>query len=55
MKFKVEVTETLQKVVEVEAVSLARAIYEVSTEYSKGHIRLDELDYKGFEVKEYKE
>lgn len=55
MKFKIEVTETLQKIVEVDADSLTEAITFVGQDYDKGEIVLDGMDFVGYEIKEFKE
>lgn len=55
MRFKIEITETLQKVVEVKAKTLTEAIIKVGQQYADGELMLDAADYKGYEVKEFKE
>ena len=55
MKYKIEVTETLQKIVEVEAFTLAEAICAVGKNYSDGEIALDGMDFAGYKICEYKE
>ena len=55
MKYKIEVTETLQRVVEVEADRLSNAIIQVTSDYDSGEIVLDAMDFVGFEIKEFKE
>lgn len=55
MKYTIEITETLQKVVEVEADSLSNAIFEVAKDYRGGEIVLDHNDFVGFTILEYKE
>lgn len=55
MKFKIEITETLQKIVEVEAESLSEAITSVGQDYSKGEIVLYDTDFVGYEISEFKE
>ena len=51
-KFKIEITETLQRTVEVEAESLSEAICKVGTDYDKGEIVLGSEDFTGYEIKE---
>lgn len=53
MKYQIEITETLQKVVEVEARSLSEAITKVATDYSNGEIVLDGMDFVGYEIKDF--
>lgn len=55
MKFKIEIRETLQKVVEVDADSLTDAITAVGQDYSIGEIVLDDMDFIGYEINEFKE
>ena len=55
MKYKIEITETLQRVVEVEAENRTEAIMKVSKDYDDGEIILDVMDFKGFEIREFKE
>ena len=55
MKYKVEITETLQKVIEVEAKSLSDAITKVATDYDDGEIVLDAMDFVGYGINEFKE
>lgn len=55
MKYKIEITETLQKVIEVEAENLSEALTTVCVDYKKGEIVLDDMDYVGYDIKEYKE
>ncbi len=55
MRFKIEITETLQRVVEVKAPSLNDAIIKVAGMYQDGEIILNEEDYKGYKINEYKE
>lgn len=43
-KFNIEITETLQKVVTVEAKTLAEAIEKVKEDYNDGEIELDAMD-----------
>ena len=55
MKFKIEITETSQRIIEVEAETLTEAITKVGQDYSTGGIVLDETDFIGYEITEYKE
>lgn len=55
MKFNIEITETLQKVVEVEARSLSEAITKVAKDYKDGEIVLDAMDFVGYEIKSFQE
>lgn len=52
MKYNVQITETLQRIVEVEATSAEDACVSVRQMYRNEEIVLDEGDYKGadFEV-----
>ena len=45
MKYQVEITETLQKTVEVEAENESEAISEVEGQYYSGEIELDSSDF----------
>lgn len=54
-KFKIEITETLQKVVEVKAESLTEAITKVAVDYGGGEIVLGAEDFKEYKIGEYKE
>lgn len=55
MKVKVEITETLQRIVEVDAECVAEGVGKVTLEYAAGNIVLDETHFTGFEIKEYTE
>lgn len=55
MKYKVEVTETLQRIIEVEADSIFQAVEAVANDYSRGEIVLDSMDFIGYDIKEYQE
>lgn len=55
MKFKIEITETLQRVVEVKANNLSEAISKVMEDYDNLNIVLDHDDFVEFSIKEYKE
>ncbi len=54
MKVKVEITETLKRIVEVDAESVAEGVGKVALEYGAGNIILDENHYNGCTIKEYK-
>lgn len=54
-KYQIEIEETLQKVVEIEANSLDEAIDIAQNRYSNQEYILDYEDYKGVEFKEYKD
>ena len=45
MKYQVEITETLQKTIEVEAESEREAISKVEDQYYNGEIELDTSDF----------
>lgn len=45
MKYKVQITETLQKIIEVDASNENEAILNVKEKYKKEDIVLDETDY----------
>lgn len=45
MKYQVEITETLQRTVEVEAESESEAINKVKKQYNNGEIELDTSDF----------
>ena len=55
MKYQIEVTETLQRIIEVEADDVCGAVGIVCSEYAEGAIVLGADDLKSFEIKEYKE
>ena len=44
-KYKIEVTETLQRIVEVSARSVEEAIAQVTEKYREGEIVLDRSDF----------
>lgn len=52
MKYKIEVTEMLQRVVEVDARDLTEAISKVGKDYDAGGIILDSMDFVGYSIKE---
>lgn len=45
MKFKIEITETLQRTIEVEASSQEQALKHIREQYASGEIVLDSNDY----------
>ena len=53
--YKIEIEETLQRVVEIEANSPEEAIDIAQNRYSNQEYILDYEDYKGVEYKEYKD
>lgn len=53
-KYKIEITETLQRVVEVEADTAAEALSKVEDDYATEKIVLDYDDCKDFQIREYK-
>lgn len=53
--YKIEIEETLQRVVEIEANSLDEAIDIAQNRYSNEEYVLDYEDYKGVEFSEYKD
>ena len=53
--YKIEIEETLQKVVEIQASSLDEAISIAQERYSNEEYILNEDDYKGSEFREYKD
>ena len=54
-KFKVEIEEILQRVEEVEAKNLEEAIDIIDEKYDNQEIILDSEDFKGHEIREFKE
>lgn len=54
-KYKIEIEEISQKVVEIEANSLDEAIDIAQNKYSNQEYILDYEDYKGTEFREYKD
>lgn len=54
-KYKIEITETLQKVVEVEAETLKDALGITEDMWNGNEIMLYADDFKGVEFSEYKE
>ena len=53
--YKIEVEEILQKIVEVEAESLEEAIFKVQEQWYECDIELNYEDFKGMNVREYKD
>ncbi len=53
-KFKIEVKETLSKVIEIEAENVEEAIQKVSESYQNEKIILDSEDYVDTSIKELK-
>ena len=51
MKIKIEITETLQRIVEVETDNVSDAITKVKDLYKKEEIILDSNDYISTEIK----
>lgn len=54
-KYQIEIEETLQKVVEIEADSPDEAIIIAKEKYHNEEYVLDENDFKGVEFSEYKD
>lgn len=55
MKVMVKITETLERVVCVEAKDKNEGIVKVSTDYTDGKIVLDENDFVGFKIERYED
>lgn len=53
--FRVEVTEYLQRIIEVEADTVEEAVSKVEDDYAQEKIVLNYDDCKEFEIKEYEE
>ena len=51
--FKIEITETLQKAIEVSASSLDEALEIIKNKYNNGEIVLDSNDYIDTVIEEY--
>ena len=51
--FKIEMTETLQKAIEVSASSLDEAVEIIKNKYNNGEIVLDSNDYIDTVIEEY--
>lgn len=55
-RFQIEITETLQRIVEVEAETVEEALSKVEDDYVDHKINLfPDTDLKNFSIKEYKE
>ena len=50
MKVKVKITETLEKIVVVEAQDKNEGLVKVATDYTAGKIALNENDFVGFKI-----
>lgn len=55
MKHLIEITETLQRVIEVEAEDVGQAVTKVARDYGCGNIILSPRDFVGYSIKEYEE
>lgn len=53
MQFKIEVTETLQRIITVEAKSFNEAFLKVTQQYKNGEIILDAEDFVGVDIEEF--
>lgn len=53
MKYQIEITETLQKIVEVEAPSYSEAFQSIWNDYNNGDIVLSSDDFVCFDINEY--
>lgn len=53
MKVKVEITEILKRVVEIETTSVDRAVTIITTDYADGYISLEKCNRVGFSIKQY--
>lgn len=53
--YKIQITETLQRVVEIEASSLPEALSKVEDKYGCEQIVLDANDFKEFVIEEFTE
>lgn len=54
-EYKIEVVETLSRIISVEAENLEDAIKKVSVQYDSNEIVLDYEDYKGYDILPYEE
>ena len=54
-KFKIEIEETLQRIIEVQAVDKCEALKKIHEMYHEGDLVLDYSDFKSVEIKEYVE
>ena len=50
--YKIEITETLSRIVEIDASSKDEAYQKISKMYKEGEIVLDSSDYIDYEIKE---
>lgn len=50
MKYKVKIVETLSKIVEVEASSMAEAHDKVEKMYNSSEVVLDDANFEGYEL-----
>lgn len=55
MKFKIEIKETLSRIIEVEAETPDQAIEDVQVMYQKQEIVIDHDDYVGTDITQVKE
>ena len=53
--YKVRITETLQRVVEVSALNSAAALLQIHSEFDNGNIALDNADFVGIGYEVLKE
>ena len=53
--FKIEIEETLQRIIEVQAVDKHKALEKIHEMYNEGALVLDYSDFKSVEIKEYVE
>ena len=53
--YKIEVEETLQRIIEVQAVDKYEALNKIHKMYYKGDLVLDYSNFKSVEIKEYVE
>lgn len=52
-RYKIEITETLQRVIEIESNSIDDAISEIHRQYKNEEIILDSSDYIDINISEY--
>lgn len=55
MLVKVKITETLERIVSVEAQDKNEGLVKVATAYTKGGYELNENDFVGFKIERYEE
>ena len=53
--YKIEIEETLQRIIEVQAVDKCEALKKIHEMYHEGDLVLDYSDFKSAEIKEYVE